>query len=112
MNSTTLHPDILLTGRQKWAAWIVGALLIVVAIVFYLCPPQRTSSEMRIHSGGRVEEQRSTAADPTTLVIALASAGSILFVYGLNGIRIIRVSMSSLSLETLTAPLSNPPEST
>jgi hypothetical protein len=107
MNSTTLHPDILLTKGQKWAAWIVGSFLIIGALVIYMVPPQRESLETKNDSAGRTEEQRSIPADPTTLVIALASAGSILFVYGLNGIRIIRVSMSSLNLETLTAPLSN-----
>ncbi len=107
MNSTTLHPDILLTGRQKWAAWVVGSFLILSALFLYVCPPSRESTESKRDSNGLTQEERSGPADPTTLVIALASAGSILFVYGLNGIRVIRVSMSSLNLETLTAQLSN-----
>lgn len=109
MTTTKVPTEIMLPRLHAWCAAIVGLLMIAEAAVLYFAPPVRDTIESTIETGRKIEKRLSTEADPTTLVIALSTAGAALVVYGMNGIRILRVSMSNVNVETLGA-LSEPAE--
>jgi len=103
MTTDDFKREFWLPTLHRWLAIIVGLILVGLGAWLYLCPPKRETIELVEKPGNVTEVQKATFvhSDPTALVIAALTAGSALIVYGLNGIRIVRLSMSSVTLQSL-----------
>jgi hypothetical protein len=97
-----LQPDAqverLSKGDQRTAC-LLGVFLFCVAAYVFLAPPVRLSEEENETKQGVERKRARSSTDTTTLAIVLVSSAIGLWGYALNGLRIVRFGVGSLTAD-------------
>ncbi|MAT96379.1 MAG: hypothetical protein CL608_04480 [Anaerolineaceae bacterium] len=91
-------PNQKLSTREKWLLYFIGIVLFVAAAYVLYFPPKSVITKEDIT--GQVTELTTSSSNGTTAAIAIFSASMGIFLYGLNGLRLTRLSVSSISAES------------
>ena len=102
MSTPTIPSFPTLSFAARCISVAIGLLVFAVAVVLYFRPPNRVSgSETTVYpSNDRTTSQSTSASEPSTVVVAMLTAGVFFIVFGLNGIRVTKLSSLAVSLET------------
>jgi hypothetical protein len=103
MAETTKHLP-LSPGETRIAIWL-GTLLIAGGLLFCYFPPHRKVTEITKEDSTQAREASrttTTSADPTSTSIALAAAGTFLLIFGINGLKLSKLSAGFGSMDAAT----------
>jgi hypothetical protein len=89
-------------GSLRWVCGLLGVVLAITALFVVYFPPQRIATEQ--HGRGHTTKTTVSSADTVMPAVVLFVTGIAILLYGVNGLRITRLTAGGVSAET-TSPV-------